>query len=36
MKFFKYGFEKGDKAAEYLKYVPLPKSLKDEILAQIK
>lgn len=36
MKFFKYGFEKGDKAAEYLKYVPLSKSLKDEILAQIK
>lgn len=36
MKFFKYGFEKGDKAAEYLKYVPLSKSLKDEILAKIK
>ena len=36
MKFFKYGFEKGDKAAEYLKYVPLSKALKDEILAKIK
>ena len=32
MEFFRYGFEKGDTAALYLKYVPLPDSLKTEIL----
>lgn len=36
MEFFKYGFEKGDAVAQQLKYVPLPKSLKDEILAKVK
>lgn len=32
MRFFRYGFEKGDTAALYLKYVPLPAALKEEIL----
>ena len=36
MKFFKYSFEKGDQAAQYLKYVPLSKEIKDEILAKVK
>ena len=36
MEFFKYAFEKGDAAAQQLKYVPLSKSLKDEILAKVK
>lgn len=36
MEFFKYGFEKGDAAAQQLKYVPLSKNLKDEILAKVK
>ena len=36
MEFFQYGFEKGDAAAQQLKYVPLSKNLKDEILAKVK
>lgn len=36
MNFFKYSFEKGDQAAQYLKYVPLSKAIKDEILAKVK
>lgn len=36
MEFFKYSFEKGDAAAQNLKYIPLSKALKDEILAKVK
>ncbi len=36
MDFFKYAFEKGDASAEYLKYVPISKELKDEILSGVK
>lgn len=36
MEFFKYGFEKGDAAAKSLKYIPLSKALKNEILAKVK
>lgn len=36
MEFFKYGFNSGDNIAKQLMYVPIPKTLKDEIISTIK